>query len=299
MSAKNKAYIQLHIAILLFALTAILGDLIQLNALHLVWWRMLIAFGSLLLFIKIKHLKLLTKRQVAVFMAIGVLLSLHWVTFFGAVKLANASVALVCLATVPFLTAFIEPLIIKERINKIQIFFGALVIPGMMLVVQDLDFSMYKGVLVGLSSAVLAATFTSLNKRYIVMSNTTTITFLEMGGGVLFISCLLPFLPLTSLMPGESDWLYLLFLAIGCTTIAHSLGLHSLRQLSAFISTLSINLEPIYGILLAIFVLKEQRELGPNFYLGFGIILCAIFSYPLFKYFADKRYSKGIARPDF
>lgn len=286
MKEKRQAYLELHLAVMLFGITAILGDLISLTAVPLVWWRVLITSVSLLFLIKMgRDLGQLPAPLIRKYMGIGILVGLHWITFFGAVKYANASVCLVCMATTSFFTAFLEPLILKKSIRPLEIFLGLLIIPGMALVVQSLDFSMLFGVGLGLTSALLASLFAILNKKLIDFAPPMSITFLELSSAWLFISCLFPFYfyqnPDAALLPQGMDWAYLLVLALLCTTLAYVLALRSLKYISAFASNLTVNLEPVYGIVLAAFILKENQELSNNFYLGCLIILLAVFCYPL------------------
>ncbi len=285
MSATRRAYLELHIAVFLYGLTAILGAKITLDATLLVWWRMLLAAVSLFVLLGLgKTLRLLPRSLIVKYMGIGVILAIHWIAFFGCIKLANASVALVCFATASFFTAFLEPLLLKQPFKWYEIALGCLVIPGMYLVVQGTTAAMLTGIVIGMIAAVLYAVVSVLNKKLIRKTNPTNITFLELGSGCLFITFLLPFyfqeLEDVSFLPSGIDWLYLLILALLCTTLAYLLNLRAMQHLPAFTVTLSGNLEPIYGILLAILILEENQELTASFYWGAFFILAAVFSYP-------------------
>lgn len=284
----RSAYLMLHLAVLLFGFTAILGVLIDLSALHIVWWRVLITAISLLVFVKVRRmLPRLTKREWLIFIGIGGIVGLHWLTFYGAVKLSNASITLVCMATASFFTSIIEPLITKTKFQKADILVGLVIIPGMILVVGDLGSTQVLGVLVGLTSAALAATFASLNKKYIHLANSYTITFLEMAGAWMLLSLILPWAAAEGQswirMPSPEDWGWLLLLSLVCTTFAFILALLVLRHLTAFASNLVINLEPVYGILMAMVILHEHKELSPRFYLGVVIIVGVVILYPHFQ----------------
>ncbi len=288
MKKTHRAYLELHIAVFLFGFTAILGDLITLPATTLVWWRVLITSFSLLFLIQMgRQLVELPRKLILQYMAIGVLVGLHWITFFGAVKYSNASVCLVCMATTSFFTAILEPILLRQKARPYEILLGLLIIPGMLLIVRSLDFSMLTGVALGLTSALLASLFAILNKKLIDRANPLSITFLELSSAWLLISLILPFYyyqnPQALFWPVEWDWAYLLVLALLCTTLAYVLALRALQHLSAFAANLTVNLEPVYGIILAIFLLQENEELNPNFYWGCLIILAAVFSYPLLK----------------
>ncbi len=282
MNPTQRAYFELHIAVLLFGFTAILGDLITLSALVLVWWRMGITTLSIPFLTKIKErIAALPPALTVKYMGIGVLVSLHWICFFGAVKFANASISLICMATTSFFTALIEPIVFKQKIKKDELSLGLLMIPGVLLIVNNTEWDMMTGILVGLMSAFLAAFFAVLNKTLVDEAEPLTITFLELGSGWLFLSICLPiyliYQPDAPFMPQGLDWLWLLILALGCTTLAYVLSLRSLKHISAFASTLTINLEPVYGIFLAWILLNDAKELSSQFYLGCLLILGAVF----------------------
>lgn len=217
----------------------------------------------------------------------GVLVGLHWITFFGSIKLANASVTLVCIATAAFFTSILEPLITGDRRKGHELVLGLIVIPGMILVVNGIDKVMMPGVWMGLISAILVAAFASYNKRYIAGANPVLITFLELGSGWVLISLLLLGMLLGGytfeFRPTKSDLIYLLVLSLVCTTWGYVLALRSLRQLSAFSAMMAINLEPVYGIILAFFILKEGDELSWQFYIGVAVIILAIFLHPIIR----------------
>ncbi len=286
MNATTRAYVQLHIAVFAYGFTAILGDLISLSALNLVWWRVLITSVSLLFFINVIQLfRSMPTKRILQFMGIGVLVGLHWICFYGAIKLANASISLVCMATSSFFAAFLEPLFLKERIKGYQVALGLLIIPGMAFVVNGIQVDMMLGVWVGLAASLLATLFGIFNKILIDEAEPYSITFLELSSAWLFLSLLLPFFleDIAHLKPSLSDWGYLLVLSLVCTTLAFALSLKALKHLSAFASSLTINLEPVYGILLAYVLLNDSEELSTNFYIGVVVILLAVFAYPYLK----------------
>ena len=293
MNKTTRAYLELHIAVFLFGFTAILGDLISLSAPILVWWRVLITSISLFILIRFgKTLKELPRSLILQFMGIGVLVGLHWITFFGSIKFSNASICLVCMATASFFTSILEPLITKKRIKGYEIILGLLIIPGMYLVVQSTGWSMILGIGMGLTSAFLAAVFAILNKQRVMKADSLTITFIELSSAWLFICLLLPFIfyasPDIAFMPVKMDWPYLLVLSLLCTTLAYVLALRSLKYISAFASNLTINLEPVYGIILAWFILNDGNELKPGFYFGGLIIILSVLCYPFLRNYFEK-----------
>jgi len=288
MQAVQQSYAKMHIAVILFGFTAILGGLIELSALVLVWWRMLFTTISLLFLVKWSRiLATVDRRLLVILLGNGCIIALHWLCFYAAIKLANASVALVCFASASFFTAFIEPLFFRRQLNKLEIFMGLLIVPGMALVMQNLKVEMILGVWVGLLASLLSAVFATINKKYVESAHSTDITLIELGGGWLFLSLILPFFlsgeSSLHFIPSFMDLTYLIILAILCTTLAFILALQALKHLSAFNANLIINLEPVYGIVLAWLILKENEDLNSGFYWGVFLILMIVFSYPLIK----------------
>lgn len=290
MSPTRKAQWQIHFCVLLWGFTAILGKLITLPALALVWWRMLLVTLALLLVPRVwRGMRALPARLLAAYAGIGVLVALHWLTFYGAIKLANASVAVTCIALGPVFLALIEPWISGRRFDPRELLLGVAVVPGVALVVGGVPVGMHWGIVVGVMSALLVALFGSFNKRLVERADPLTVTCVELGAGTLFLGALaapLLFLGLlgqgsTAFLPGARDAALLLLLAMVCTLLPFALSLLALRRLSAFQLQLAVNLEPVYAIVLAVLLLDEQRELTRSFYLGVAIILLAVFAHPL------------------
>ncbi|MBL7813479.1 MAG: EamA family transporter [Saprospiraceae bacterium] len=289
MNNTQRAYLELHFAVLLWGFTAILGQLIQLSSLSLVWWRVFITCLFILLTSKTwSNVRRLPRRLVGQYIGIGCIVVIHWLTFYGAVKLANASVALICMATTSFFSSILEPFILQKSVKWYEVTLGLVIIPAMVFIAGTLPEKMTLGLMVGLISAFLVTVFSILNKKMVNQTDPLSITLLELSGGWLFLSLLLPFyfqFDKTAILipPSVSDWFYLLILALLCTNLGYWIGIRTLRHLSAFASNLTINLEPVYGIVLAVLILKENRELSPSFYLGAIVILAAVLSYPFLK----------------
>lgn len=291
MPARRKAHWQIHFCVLLWGFTAILGKLISLPALALVWWRMAMVTAALLLLPQVwRGMRALTARLSLAYAGIGVLVALHWLTFYGAIKLANASVAVTCIALGPVFLAVVEPLVSGRRFQTSELLLGVAVVPGVALVVGGVDPSMHAGIAVGIASALLVALFGSFNKRLVEHADPLTVTCLEMGTGMIFLglvwamgAALFPAMAAfpTPVLPGGRDLALLLVLAMACTLLPFALSLVALRQLSAFQAQLAVNLEPVYAIVLAVLLLDEQRELSLRFYLGVAIILLVVFAHPL------------------
>ena len=290
MPARNKALLQIHFCVLLWGFTAILGKLITLPALPLVWWRMLLVVVTLTLLPSVwRGLRAMPPRLALAYAGIGALVALHWLTFYGAIKLANASVAATCIALAPAFTSVVEPWLARRPFSARELAFGLAVLPGVALVVGGVPDGMRLGVAVGALSALLVAIFGSFNKRLVEHADPLTVTGIELGAGTVALTALAPLMPLLLpgfagdllAVPGLRDGTLLLVLALGCTLLPFALSLVALRHLSAYTVQLATNLEPVYAIVLAALLLGEQRELTPQFYLGVVIILGAVFLDPL------------------
>lgn len=290
MNDSRKAFLQIHFCVVLWGFTAILGKMISLPALPLVWWRMLIVAAALALVPRAwRGLKAMSPRLILAYAGIGAVVALHWLTFYGSVKLSNASVGATCIALGTVFVALIEPWLTRTRFSKRELALGLLVLPGVMLVVGGVPQGMRLGIAVGTVSAVLVAIFGSLNKRMVEHGDPLTVTALELGAGALVLGALAPLMPLLFpafagdllALPGPRDTILLLVLSLACTLLPFTLSLFALRHMSAFAQQLAVSLEPVYAIVFAIVLLGEQRELTPQFYLGVAIILVAVFVHPL------------------
>lgn len=290
MTPAAKAHWQIHLCVLLWGFTAILGKLITLPALPLVWWRMGLVVLALLLVPRVwRGLRAMPGRLLLAYAGVGVLVALHWLTFYGAIKLANASVAATCMAFATVFTALIEPKLARRRFSGREVALGLAVLPGVALVVGGVSADMRVGIAVGALSALFVAVFGSLNKRLVEHADPLTVTAVELGAGTLALTALAPLMPSIFpalagpllVLPSASDALWLLLLAGACTLFPFALSLVALRHMSAFSAQMAVNLEPVYAIVLAMLLLAEQRELAPMFYGGVAIILAAVFAHPL------------------
>jgi drug/metabolite transporter (DMT)-like permease len=293
MNNRLLAYLQLHFAVLLYGLTAILGDLISISALALVWWRVLITSISLLFFIRFGiQIYRMERKLVLVYSGIGFLVAVHWLTFYGAIKYSNASIVLAAMATTSFFTSILEPIITDKKFRWIELGLGMMVIPPMIMIAQNIDLEMKVGLWVGLLSAFLASLFSSLNKKWVDKASSSQITFIEMFSAFLLLSCIMPIVydDIALIMPTSVDWIYIIILSLLCTTLAFVISMKALKHVSAFDANLVVNLEPVYGILLAIIILKEHQEMNLMFYWGVLLIMLVVFSHPIIeKYFYGKK----------
>jgi drug/metabolite transporter (DMT)-like permease len=285
MSNPIRPYLQIHFCVLLWGFTAILGKLITLPAGALVFWRMAIVTGALALAPRVwRVVRATPPRTLLAWAGIGVVVALHWLAFYGAIKLANASVAATCMALGAVFVALIEPLLGHRRLEPRELLLGLAVVPGVALVVGGISPAMRIGFAVGVLSAALTALFTVLNKRYATQADPLAVTGVEIGAGAIFLALVLPWwtgVDAVFALPDARDAALLLTLAVACTILPFALSLVVMRQLPAFAVQLALNLEPVYAILLAIALLGEQRELTPAFYLGVAIVLGAVFAQPL------------------
>jgi drug/metabolite transporter (DMT)-like permease len=283
MAPDRKALLQIHLCVVIWGFTAILGKLISLPAFSLVWWRMLIVVAALIAVPAFwRGVRRLDLRTAGLFAGIGVIVALHWLTFYGAIKLSNASVAATCMGVAPIFMSVVEPWVVGRRFDARELVIGLAAIPGVALVIGGTPGGMRIGIAVGVLSAFLVAVFGSLNKRYVDRGEPLAVTGLELAAGTAFLSLVAFAAPgsATELpLPGGRDAALLLTLAIGCTLFPFALSLVALRHLSAFGAQLAVSLEPVYAVLLAIVLLGEQRELGVSFYIGLAIILGAVIAH--------------------
>jgi drug/metabolite transporter (DMT)-like permease len=282
MRASARAQLELHFCIVLWGFTSILGKLITLPALALVWWRMLFVILALLLVSRVRRgLALIPPKLVLAFAGVGVVLALHWWTFYAAIKLANASVAVTCIALAPVFVALIEPMVVKSRFDPRELVLGLAAVPGVALVVGGTPVGMRRGILVGGISALLVAGFSSWSKRLIELADPLTMTCVEFGAGIAVltgIAILEPHSEAWMPIPDLHDAALLLVLATVCTLVPFTLSLRALRHLTAYRAQVAVNLEPVYSIVLAVALLHEQHELSGRFYLGVAIVLGVVFA---------------------
>lgn len=276
----KKAFLQLHAAIFLAGFTGIMGRLIELSEVLLVWYRMMFAaFALLLITVITKKIIKLHFSEMLRLIAIGGIVALHWVFFYGSIKYSNVSVSLVCFSAIGFFSALLDPLLSKRKFEWIELLLGLMVIIGIYLMFH-FDPHFRTGILFGMISSLLAAIFPILNKKMMDKHQPETITFYEMSGGFFLLTLLLPFylafFPTQYLYPSTSDLIWLLVLSLFCTVLAFNLSIRSLTKISPFTVNLSFNLEPVYGIALAFIFFKEYEEVDIPFYIGIAIIFLTV-----------------------
>lgn len=283
--AINRNILILHFTVLIWGFTGVLGELISVSAMHLVWYRVLIAAISLWVYFLIaKKPILVSKSQLIQYLAVGMLVGLHWVLFFHAIKISTVSVTLVTLSSVTLFTAILEPIINRKKISIADILIGLVIIFGIYLIFK-FEFQYFWGIVYGLSCAFCASIFSIFNARMVKKGSPTSITFYEMIGAWIGVSIIM----LISgqfdekMILNQSDLMYLLVLGVGCTAIAYVLGVAVMRELSAFTVALTTNMEPVYGIILALLIFGQKEAMSTGFYFEAIIVLVAVFIYPYLK----------------
>ncbi len=289
----KKAFLQLHIAVFLAGFTGILGRLISLNEGMIVFYRLLFtAITMWVVFALAKRIQKITVTDILKIGAVGFIAALHWVTFYGSIKYANVSVALVCFATIGFFTALFEPLILRKKINITELLLGLITLAGIYIIFH-FDAQYKTGIIIGIISAMLASLFPIYNREFLKRINVETMLAWQQTGGLIVLSALLPFylqrFPAPKFFPGWEDFLWLLMLSWICSVIAFQFSANALKRLSAFTVNLTFNLEPVYGIILAFVVYKENQFLSKWFFAGFGIIAIALIIHLIILIREEKR----------
>ena len=299
MFARYKYHLLLHIIIFMWGFTGILGKVIQLDAVVIVWHRVLIAMvalGIALLILK-KPVKLSSRKELLNLSGVGVIVALHWVTFYQSIQLSTASLGILCLSTTTLHVAWLEPLVMKRPFSWVEFALGLLVICGIYFVSRDFDASDMKALAYGLCSALFAALFSVFNGKLVQQTPAHQITLIEMVSAFVVISFYLLYIGQldTSLFTMRmADFLWLLFLGILCTSFAFLATIEVVKRLGAFTVSLSINLDPVYTIVLAIFILGEHELLNPSFYIGSVVIVLVIILNGLIRHYLKPAPTKSV-----
>lgn len=295
----KKAFLQLHLAVFLAGFTGILGRLITLNEGMIVWYRLLLtALTMWLLFGLRKKIHYISFADICKISGVGFIAAMHWVTFYGSIKYSNVSVALVCFSAIGFFTALFEPLILGKRINWLELFLGLITLTGIYIIFHfDTQYKM--GIIIGLISAVLASLFPIFNREFLKRINVETMLTWQQTGGLLTLSILLPFYlqrnPEPHFLPDAANLGWLLMLAWLCSVVAFQLSANALKRLSAFTVNLTYNLEPVYGIILAFAVYRENQFLSKWFFVGVGVIAIALIVHVIVLIKVEKKLTQHAA----
>lgn len=272
-------YLHLHFIVFIWGFTAVLGALISLDATPLVWYRMLIAWVLIYLFVIWRKINLKFRTITLLGFALaGLIIALHWITFFAAIKASNVSVTLAVLSTGAFFTSLLEPIFYNRKVIWYEVLFGIVVIFGLYLIF-DVETHFLTGILLALSSAFLSALFSVINGKFAVKYPATAISFWELLFGTAAISIFFLFtnsFNIEFFTVSKSDWLYLFILASACTAYAFIASVHVMKWIKPYTVMLTINMEPIYGIILALLVLGDTEYMSSQFYYGALIILATV-----------------------
>lgn len=294
--ASSTDYFKLHFIVFLWGFSAILGKLVSISAVEMVWYRSIFAtlgMGAVIYFSKGTFN--VTKGDLIKLIAIGGIVALHWIAFFGSARVSNVSVSLVGFATNSLWAALLEPWFNRTKIKKYELLLGLLVISGL-YIIFSFDFQYKLGLLLGILAGFTSALFSVFNSRLVKRNSARTITFYEMAGVILVTGLLLPFAPLGGVdlrlpqLPSGLDLLYTAILAGVCSVYAYTVAVELMKRISVFMIQLTLNLEPVYGIIMAVIIFGQQEKMNLNFYIGTLVIMSAVITYPMLK----KRFDRTV-----
>jgi len=283
---KLRNYLHLHFIVFIWGFTAVLGALISIDAIPLVWYRMLIASVLILLWLKLtkENLKF-SPRALVLFGFAGLLIALHWLAFFGAIKISNVSVTLAVMSTGAFFTSFLEPIFYKRKIIWYEVFFGLIVVAGLYLIF-NVETEYAWGIGLALCASFLGAMFSVINGKYTIQYSASAVSFYELLFGTACITAYLTFsgsFSTSFFQLSSTDWLYLFILASVATAYAFIASLHVMKWISPYTVMLTINMEPVYGILLALVILGDEENMSPQFYYGAALIIITVIANGIVK----------------
>ncbi|SMC58970.1 DMT family transporter [Pedobacter nyackensis] len=282
----NKNLLILHFTVFIWGFTGILGALISVDAVQMVWYRVLIATITLFIYFKLSKTSLkVTKKQFLQFFFTGSIVAIHWIFFFYSIKVSTVSVTLVCLSSFTLFTAILEPIIKKQKIQIADIIIGLIIILGIYLIFK-FESQYTLGIIFGLSAALGSSLFGTINSTFVQKSDPLVISFYEIAGAFFWISVYRLFdqtLLTERFNLSPNDWIYLIILGTICTALAYVAGVSVMRTITAFRVALVTNLEPVYGIILAFLFFGTKEAMSVGFYLGAIIILGSVFLYPIYK----------------
>ena len=288
-NAKLRSYLHFHLIVFIWGFTAVLGSLISIDSVPLVWFRMGIASIFIFIYIKWKKIDIsLSRKAFLSFSIAGIIIAVHWLTFFGAIKVSNVSITLAMMSTGAFFTALLEPIFYKRKLIWYEVLFGVIVI-GALYLIFEVQPEYRLGIGLALLSALLSAIFTLVNGKFVHDHNPTKISFYELVVGTLFITAYLAFAKADTFFSTSffdlpyTDWIYLFILASVCTAYAFIASVKVMRHLSPYTIMLTINLEPVYGILLAFMVLGDKEQMSSEFYYGAIVILLVVIANGILK----------------
>ena len=293
---RSTDYLKLHFIVFLWGFSAILGKLVTVPAIELVWYRSIFAalgMGAVIYFSRGTFQ--VSRNDMIKLFGIGAIVALHWIAFFGSARVANVSVSLVGFATNSLWAALLEPWFNNSRIKKFEVVLGLIVLTGL-YIIFSFDFEYKLGLMLGVFAGFTSALFSVFNSRMVKRNSARTITFYEMIGVTIATGIILPFVPLTGIglsfpaIPSAADLLYIAVLAGVCSVYAYTVAVELMKRISVFVIQLSLNLEPVYGIIMAVIIFGQEEKMNLNFYIGTLVILGAVLTYPLMK----KRFDRTV-----
>lgn len=276
-------YLKLHALVLLLSFTGILGKLIEASTLAVVFYRTLVAAVALFLILYLRKINLkVSLRDLGQLLFVGFLLGLHWLFFFGSAKVSTVAISLVTFSTTSFFTSLLEPVLGKKKLDFKEILLGLLAVVGVSIMFS-FETQYLTGIIIGLLGAFLCAAFTIFNSKLTHRFDSQLISFYELSAA--FVVCLVVYLGFyekQDLKMSQQDWVWLLVLALVCTVIPHAQMIKIMKEISVFTVNLSLNLEPVYGVVLAYFIFGDSERMSTQFYLGGFLVLLSVFLQPLF-----------------
>jgi drug/metabolite transporter (DMT)-like permease len=294
--ASSADYLKLHFIVFLWGFSAILGKLVTIPAVEMVWYRSIFAAAGMAAVIYFTRGTFSVGRgDLLRLFAIGAIVSLHWIAFFGSARVSNVSVSLVGFATNSLWAALLEPWFNRSRIKKYEVLLGMVVMLGL-YIIFSFDFEYKAGLLLGILAGFTSALFSVFNSKMVKRISSRTITFYEMIGVFLATGLFLPFFTMSGAdvhwpaLPSAMDLLYIAILAGVCSVYAYTVAVELMKRISVFMIQLTLNLEPVYGIIMAVIIFGQQEKMTLNFYIGTLVILSAVITYPLVK----KRFDRTV-----
>lgn len=291
----SRSYLTVHFLVLIWGFTAVLGKLIEIPSVEVVFYRTLIS--ALVLFVwlrtKVQCANLGLMRSGRLLIGTGVIVAAHWILFFLSAEISNVSVCLAGLATCPLWTALVEPIYYKRKVKVFDVSLSLMALMGM-LIIFKVEFQYWLGLVLGITSALLASIFTIINAEFVKKGyNHFVVTFYEMVGAFLVIVVFLPFYHSIqgsiNLVPSLTDWVWIFILSVLCTVYAYSISVKLMKKISPFVMNLAFNLEPVYGIILALLIFGDKEEMSSGFYLGSSFILGAVLLYPILNKYSKRK----------
>ncbi|WP_163407498.1 DMT family transporter [Flavobacterium ajazii] len=287
-----KSYLNLHLIVFIWGFTAILGALITIDAENLVWYRMLLALIFLGAFIAYKKQSFQVPiKELFKLIFVGLLIALHWIFFFKAIHVSNVSITLSIFSLGAFFASLLEPLFYGRKILFYEVLFGLVIIAGLALILQ-VEIKYLTGVYYALAAIILGVVFTLLNGKLISDHEPSVITFYEFGAGVFFITIYFLFqgkFTADFFVMSLNNWVLLLILASICTAYAFTASVKVMQRLTPYTVMLTTNLEPVYGIVLAYFILGGKEKMSVEFYIGAVIIIITVILNGVFKHYQKKK----------